>query len=99
MVANGLEVLEALRRQPYDVILMDVQMPEMDGFEATKCIREQFAVDKQPHIIALTANAMQGDRERCLEQGMDDYLSKPIKPQALAEMLAMFQGFKQPKPA
>jgi PAS domain S-box-containing protein len=77
---NGLEVIAALRRQPYDVILMDVQMPEMDGLEATRRIRAAPARGHpRPWIIALTANSMEGDREQCVQAGMDDYLSKPIK--------------------
>jgi CheY-like chemotaxis protein len=78
VAGNGLEVLEALGRQPYDVIFMDVQMPEMDGIEATRSIRS-LANISQPRIIAMTANAMQGDREECLAAGMDDYVSKPIR--------------------
>jgi PAS domain S-box-containing protein len=88
VAANGLEVLEALRRQHYDIVLMDVQMPEMDGLEATRLIvAEQPDPAKRPWIIAITANAIQGDREICLEAGMDDYISKPIRKQELAEAL------------
>jgi diguanylate cyclase (GGDEF)-like protein/PAS domain S-box-containing protein len=95
VAGNGLEVLEALRRQPYDVILMDVQMPEMDGLEATRQVRDgdwQKAgkgdlLKDQPHIIAMTANAMQGDREICLASGMDDYISKPIRLEELRRAL------------
>ena len=88
-VANGLEVLEALRRQAYDVILMDVQMPEMDGLEASgRIVQDHPDRATRPWIIALTANAMQGDRERCLAAGMDDYASKPLKWDELAEALA-----------
>jgi CheY-like chemotaxis protein/HPt (histidine-containing phosphotransfer) domain-containing protein len=87
LAANGAEVLEALQRQAYDLILMDVQMPEMDGIEATRNIRagkwlasgDENNFTRQPYIIAMTANAMQGDREICLEAGMDDYVSKPIR--------------------
>src|SRR5436305_6504313 len=87
VVANGLEVLEALQRQRYDVILMDVQMPEMDGLEASRAIHEDWPIEERPRIVALTANAMQGDREECLAAGMDDYLTKPIQIQALQEAL------------
>ncbi len=79
IVANGLEVLEALERQPYDVILMDLQMPEMDGLQASEAINEKWPdKTRRPTIIALTANAMKEDRDRSLKAGMDDYLSKPI---------------------
>jgi CheY-like chemotaxis protein len=77
VAANGLEVLQALERQPYDIILMDVQMPEMDGLEAAKKVRERW--HDEPKIIAITAYALEGDRERCLNVGMDDYISKPIQ--------------------
>jgi CheY-like chemotaxis protein/HPt (histidine-containing phosphotransfer) domain-containing protein len=87
VAANGLEVLAALRRQPYDVLLMDVQMPEMDGLEATRRIRQQWPAAQQPYIIAITANAMQGDRERCLEAGMDGYVSKPLQPKELFDAI------------
>lgn len=85
IAANGHEVIEALRRQAYDVILMDVQMPDMDGLEATRRIAEEMPDPAaRPWIIALTANAMQGDRERCLAAGMNDYISKPIDREELA---------------
>jgi signal transduction histidine kinase/CheY-like chemotaxis protein/HPt (histidine-containing phosphotransfer) domain-containing protein len=83
LAANGLEVLQALKRQRYDVILMDMQMPEMDGLETTQHVREKWSQVEQPHIIAMTANAIQGDREICLAAGMDDYVSKPIRVQEL----------------
>jgi CheY-like chemotaxis protein len=76
---NGEEVLNRLSEKVYDVILMDIQMPEMDGLEATRLIRGQ-QTNRQPVIIAMTANAMHEDREECLAAGMNDYLSKPIKP-------------------
>jgi len=80
VAANGLEVLAALRRQPYDIVLMDVQMPEMDGLEATqRLLQTRPQAADRPWIIAVTANAMQGDREICFGAGMDDYISKPIK--------------------
>jgi signal transduction histidine kinase/CheY-like chemotaxis protein/HPt (histidine-containing phosphotransfer) domain-containing protein len=85
---NGLEVLKALYEQVYDVILMDVQMPEMDGLEATRRLRDSLPTDRQPQVIAMTANAMQGDREMCLAAGMDDYISKPIRIEALVEALS-----------
>jgi len=78
-VANGLEVLTTLEARRYDLVLMDLQMPEMDGLEASRQIRARFPAERQPKIIALTANAMQGDRDMCLAAGMDDYISKPVK--------------------
>jgi PAS domain S-box-containing protein len=87
VVSNGLEVLEALRRQSYDVVLMDVQMPEMDGLTATERICQEWSAGERPRIIAMTANAMQGDREMCLQAGMDDYVSKPIRVEELARAL------------
>jgi CheY-like chemotaxis protein/HPt (histidine-containing phosphotransfer) domain-containing protein len=88
-VANGAEAVKALETIPYDLVLMDVQMPEMDGLEATRQIRNpQSAVrNHQIPVIAMTAHAMQGDREKCLEAGMNDYVSKPISSQALVEAL------------
>jgi len=72
-----------MNRTPFDIILMDMQMPEMDGLQASRLLRQ--TLDKQPVIIALTANTMQGDKELCLEAGMDDYISKPVK---LEEVIA-----------
>jgi signal transduction histidine kinase/DNA-binding response OmpR family regulator len=86
VAANGLEVLDALGRQSYDVVLMDIEMPEMDGLTATQEILRRHPTSR-PHIVALTANAMVGDRERYLKAGMDDYLSKPIRPAELATRL------------
>jgi len=79
VASNGVEVVEAVRRQFYDVVLMDVQMPEMDGLEATAVIRDELPKERQPRIIAMTANAMEGDRELCLAARMDDYVAKPIR--------------------
>jgi CheY-like chemotaxis protein len=88
LVGNGAEAVEAASRVPYDAVLMDCQMPVMDGFEATSAIRAaEKTADRHTPIIALTASAMEGDRQRCLAAGMDDYLSKPIMPGALREML------------
>ncbi len=91
VAANGLEVLDALQRQVYDVVLMDVQMPDMDGLEATRALRLQLPAARQPHVIAMTANAMQGDREMCIAAGMNDYVSKPIRINELVEALSKSQ--------
>jgi CheY-like chemotaxis protein len=87
IASNGIEAIDALIRQQYDVVFMDVLMPEMDGLVATHRIREDFETSRQPHIIAMTANAMQGDREECLNAGMDDYMSKPIQVHDLIQVL------------
>jgi CheY-like chemotaxis protein len=88
VAANGLEVIDAVRRQPYDVILMDLQMPEMDGLEASRRLQTMFPERaERPWIIALTANAMQSDRDLCTAAGMDGYISKPFKTEELAAAL------------
>lgn len=87
VAANGLEVLQALRRQSYDVIFMDIHMPEMDGMEATRHIHHNWPAEQCPRIIAMTANALQGDRERFLGVGMDDYISKPVRIEELIKAL------------
>jgi PAS domain S-box-containing protein len=88
LVADGVEVLEALQRQHYDLILMDVQMPKLDGLEATRRIRSQFHSRDRPRIIAMTASALHGDREKCLEAGMDEYVSKPVRAEELQTVIA-----------
>ena len=88
VAANGREALEALERQRYDVVLMDVQMPEMDGLEASRQITERWPAESRPRIIAMTANAMLEDREACFAAGMDDYLAKPVRPEELASALS-----------
>ena len=87
LASNGLEALQALERQPYDVVLMDVQMPELDGLDASRQIRERWPTESRPRIIAMTANAMPEDREACFAAGMDDYVAKPIRADELAEAL------------
>ena len=88
VASNGLEVLAALEHHPYDVVLMDIQMPKMDGIEATKKIRERWP--NGPKIVAITAHALQGDREKCLAAGMDDFISKPVKLEKLRALLASY---------
>jgi CheY-like chemotaxis protein/HPt (histidine-containing phosphotransfer) domain-containing protein len=84
---NGLEAIDALERKPYDVVLMDVQMPELDGLDATRRICEQWSAESRPHIIAMTANALPEDREACFAAGMNDYVAKPIRAEELAAAL------------
>ncbi|MCB9421107.1 MAG: response regulator [Ardenticatenaceae bacterium] len=90
VAGNGYEVLAALQQQSYDIIFMDVQMPELDGIATTKLIRQDTSRTQQPYIIALTANALKGDRERFLEAGMDDYLSKPVRLEEMAAAIAKY---------
>ncbi len=87
VATNGLEAIEALERQPYDVVLMDVQMPQLDGLDATRRICEQWPPESRPHIIAMTANALPEDREACFAAGMNDYVAKPIRAEELAAAL------------
>ena len=94
VVSNGLEVLTALQHHSYDIIFMDIQMPEMDGLTATRQIVQECSDKQRPWIIAMTANAMQGDREICLAAGMNDYLSKPIREKELAHALLQYYSHK-----
>jgi CheY-like chemotaxis protein len=88
VAGNGIEAIECIERQPYDVVLMDVQMPEMDGLEASRRIVARWPdIAQRPRIVAMTANAMAGDREECLAAGMDDYVTKPIRVDALVAAL------------
>jgi len=89
-VSNGKEALKALENEHFDVVLMDVRMPEMDGLEATRIIRQRW--DGKLKVIAVTAYALKGDREQCLAAGMDNYISKPVKMEELAEMLDRYQN-------
>jgi signal transduction histidine kinase/CheY-like chemotaxis protein len=91
-VANGLEVLDALERVPYDIVIMDCQMPEMDGYEATRRLREREHGSQHTTVIAMTASARAEDRERCLQAGMDDYISKPVQFSDLAQVLGRWVG-------
>jgi CheY-like chemotaxis protein len=99
VVADGQAVLDALDRKPYDLILMDLSMPEMDGITATRLIIQQFHPSIRPRIIALTASDDEADRELCLRVGMDDYLAKPVRLEALQQILTQHGGMLTPSPA
>jgi CheY-like chemotaxis protein len=101
VVDNGAEAVAALARRRYRLVLMDVQMPVMDGYEAVRRIRmgEDGVLEPNVPVVALTAHAMKGDRQRCLDAGMDDYLAKPIDNRALGELLDRFLGATEPTPA
>ena len=94
VVDTGLAALAALKRASFDAVLMDVQMPEMDGLEATREICRQFPLDTRPRIIAMTANAMLEDREACMAAGMDDYVAKPIRMNELQAALERAKDHK-----
>jgi len=87
IASNGIEAIQAIERQKYDVLLMDVMMPEMDGLEATRIISQNYEKNQRPRIVAMTANAMKGDKEKCIEAGMDDYIAKPINIKELMQAL------------
>jgi CheY-like chemotaxis protein len=87
LAVNGIEAIASIERECYDVVLMDVQMPEMDGLDASRTITTRWSAGERPRIVAMTANAMQGDRERCVAAGMDDYVTKPIRVDALVDAL------------
>ena len=99
LVSNGREALDALSRRPYGLVFMDCQMPEMDGFEACREIRNADLGGTRIPIIAITANAMKGDRERCLESGMDDYVSKPILPEEMFRVIDLQLAAVGPAPS
>jgi CheY-like chemotaxis protein len=98
VAGNGREAVAAVRRQPYDLVLMDMEMPEMDGMDATRAIRALQALPAQPRIVAMTANALTGDRERCIDAGMDDYITKPVDPGELAAALVRCEARPTARP-
>jgi CheY-like chemotaxis protein/HPt (histidine-containing phosphotransfer) domain-containing protein len=93
-VENGREALDALRRQPYDLVFMDCQMPELDGYAAVRELRKREGADRNTWVIAMTANSLEGDREKCLAAGMDDYVSKPVKLESLEAALGRYYDIK-----
>jgi CheY-like chemotaxis protein len=96
VVGDGLEVLRALERKSYDIVFLDIHMPEMDGYEAARQIQKRWPAENRPRIIAMTGNAMQGDRQRCLESGMDDYIAKPVRIEDLRAALERWGGASRP---
>jgi CheY-like chemotaxis protein len=95
LASNGIEAVESVARQTYDVVLMDVQMPEMDGLDASRRITAQWPQGKRPRIVAMTANAMESDRALCMAAGMDDYVAKPIRVEQLVEALLRVPARKE----
>jgi signal transduction histidine kinase len=94
--ANGIEVIKMLEQKPYEVVFLDVQMPEMDGYEAARRIHQRWSGPQRPRIIAMTGNALEGDRERCLEAGMDDYVAKPVR---VTELQGVLERWGKDKPS
>ncbi|MBU5351791.1 PAS domain S-box protein [Paenibacillus barcinonensis] len=94
-VVNGKEAIDAVKRNAYDIVFMDVHMPNLDGFEATRAIKENLSSEECPYIVAVTANALRGDRVRCLKAGMDDYISKPIKSESIYQVIETYYNKKQ----
>jgi CheY-like chemotaxis protein len=95
VAASGIEVLKALERQPYDVVLMDIGMPEMDGLQATRFIRQHWPAREQPHIIAVTAYGTSDAREACFYAGMDDFISKPVQMEELQSALNLMWSARE----
>lgn len=87
---DGVEAVEAVKNNSYDIVFMDVHMPRLDGFEATKLIKESLPSDDCPYIVAVTANALRGDMDRCLKAGMDAYVSKPIKIDSIMQVFETY---------
>lgn len=96
VVGDGRAALQALERQPYDIALLDVQMPEMDGLVVARSICQHWPKDRRPYMIAITANALQGDREECLNAGMDDYISKPVQQDELIQAIDRCRALPRP---
>lgn len=94
-VVDGKGAIEAVKRNAYDIVFMDVHMPNLDGFEATRAIKENLSSEECPYIVAVTANALRGDRVRCLKAGMDDYISKPIKSESIYQVIETYYNKKQ----